>query len=300
MIRAFDALPPYPRFDRGDARPAVILLHGLCSTSLEVRLFARTLVEHGFRVVIPRVAGYSADHSDTQAPYERWVEAVMDELDRVQRMHAVVHLCGVSLGATVALAVAAHRPPGIASLGLISTTLFYDGWNVSRWRFLLPLAFHTPLGRLYAYRETPPFGVKNERVRGWIARQLAHSDLSSAGASRIPTSRLREADRLIRFVRRTLPHVDVPLLLIHASDDDVASLANARHVAASVSSRVVRELVVHDSYHMITLDNDRDLAALRTIQFFNQAAAGDTGDHAGTATAADCRNGPDPLRSTVP
>ena len=33
-----------------------------------------------------------------------------------------------------------------------------------------------------------------------------------------------------------------------------------------------RELIVADSYHMITLDNDRNHAAIKTVQFFNSVA----------------------------
>jgi hypothetical protein len=43
-------------------------------------------------------------------------------------------------------------------------------------------------------------------------------------------------------------------------------------VARRVASPVVRQAVVEDSYHMIPLDNDRNLAALRTVQFFNGLA----------------------------
>ena len=254
-------------------RPAVILLHGLCSSSLEVLMFARTLRDHGYHVVTPRIPGYTVAASPHErrgtASYEGWIEAVMAEVACLEASHDVVHLCGVSLGATLALAVAAHRMPAVASLALISTTLFFDGWNVSRWRFLLPIAYYMPLGRFFAYREAPPYGVKNPRVRAFIENQLAQSGLSSAGAAKIPTPSLREADRLIRFVKRSLPGIDVPVLMIHARQDDVASLANPRFVARRIGSRVVHQTVVEDSYHMITLDNDRDLAALKTVQFFN-------------------------------
>jgi carboxylesterase len=110
-------------------------------------------------------------------------------------------------------------------------------------------------------------------VRGWIENQLAHGELSSAGAARIPASRLREADRLIRHVKRRLPHVATPMLLIHAREDDVASLANPRYVSSRVASTVVRQTVLDDTYHMITLDNARDVAALHTIQFFEAIEA---------------------------
>jgi len=256
---------------------AVLLLHGLCSSPLEVRLFARTLRGHGFDVVTPLLAGYSAREADpggetSPADFARWIVDASAEVDRLATTHTEVTICGVSLGATLALAVAAERAGAIDALSLISTTLFFDGWNVSRWRFLLPLAYHTPLGRLYRYRETPPYGVRNERVRAWIADQLARGPLSSAGASSIPTPSLREADRLIRHVKRSLPNVIAPTLLIHSREDDVASLSNVRFVQAKIGAHVLGEFIVDDSYHMITLDNDRDIAALKTVQFFNDAA----------------------------
>jgi len=256
---------------------AVLLLHGLCSSPLEVRLFARTLRGHGYHVVTPVLDGYSAREADpgrSSVPpdFRRWIVDATAEADRLASSHAEVTICGVSLGATLALAVAARRPGAVDALSLISTTLFFDGWNVSRWRFLLPLAYHTPLGRLYCYRETPPYGVRNERVRAWIADQLARGPLSSAGASSIPTPSLCEADRLIRHVKRELPNVRAPTLLIHAREDDVASLSNVRFVQENIGAHVVGEFIVDDSYHMITLDNDRDAAAQKTAQFFNAAA----------------------------
>jgi carboxylesterase len=255
---------------------AVLLLHGLCSSSLEVRLFARTLRDNGYHVVTLVLSGYSAPDAaatrdDTSADFRRWIADACAEVDRLAAVYAEVMICGVSLGATLALAIAAEKPAAVSGMSLISTTLFFDGWNISRWRFLLPIAYYTPLGRFYRYREIPPYGVKNERVRAWIAGQLAHSSLSSAGAATIPTASLREAERLIRHVKVSLGRVRAPTLMIHASEDDVASLANVRFVQSRIGSDMFREVVVRDSYHMITLDNDRDLAALKTVQFFNAA-----------------------------
>jgi len=254
----------------------VLLLHGLCSSSLEIRFFARTLRNHGYHIVTPTLPGYSAPETEvpgrnTAPDFRRWIEDVCAEVDALVTNHAEVMICGVSLGATLALAVAAERTATLSGLSLISTTLFFDGWNISRWRFLLPVAYHTPLGRFYRYREVPPYGVKNERVRAWVAGQLSRGSLSTAGASTIPTASLREAARLIRHVKSSLARVQTPTLMIHSSQDDVSSLANVRYVRSRIGCAMFREVVVRDSYHMITLDNDRDLAALKTVQFFNAA-----------------------------
>ena len=264
--------PMAPGNDRDKHRRAVLLLHGLCSSSLEVRLFARTLREHGFHVVTPTLSGYSASEAaaaggDSAADHRRWIDDACAEVDRLRATFDDVSLCGVSLGATLALAVAAERPQALTGLSLISTTLFFDGWNISPWRFMLPIAYHTPLGHWYRYKETPPYGVKNERVRAWIADQLSRGSLSSAGASTIPTPSLREADRLIRLVKRSLGDVRTPTLMIHAREDDVASLANVRFVESRIGSDLFRQVIVDDSYHMITLDNDRELAAMKTVLF---------------------------------
>jgi carboxylesterase len=260
-------------------RRAVLLLHGLCSSTLEVRQFARLLRDQGFDVVTPTLRGYSAADSDAAAVedsgepnFRRWIADCIAEVDRLAVTHSEISLCGVSLGATLALAVAAERPNSIAALSLISTTIFFDGWNVSRWRWLLPLAYYTPLGRFYRYRETPPYGVKNARVRAFIARELANGRVSSAGAPTIPTRSLREADRLIRHVKRWLEFVRAPVLLIHAREDDVAGLSNVRFVRQNVGTLRIHEVIVSDSYHMITLDNDRDHAASKTIEFFDSLA----------------------------
>jgi len=258
-------------------RRAVLLLHGLCSSSLEVRLFARTLRDHGFHVVTPTLSGYSAPEAgstaeNTVADYRRWIADTCVEIDRLTETFAEVALCGVSLGATLALAVAAERPYALTGLSLISTTLFFDGWNVSRWRFMLPVLYHTPLGKWYRYREIPPYGVKNLRVRAWISDQLSRGPLSSAGAATIPTPSLREAERLIRQVKQSLSQVRTPVLMIHAREDDVASLANVNFVRSRIGSDLFREVIVDDSYHMITLDNDRELAALKTVQFLTASA----------------------------
>ena len=270
-----DPLKPDRESSKGGR--AVLLLHGLCSSSLEVRLFARTLRDHGFHVFTPTLSGYSATvtgaiRDDSAPDYRRWIADTCMEVDRLAATFEEVALCGVSLGATLALAVAAERPKALTALSLISTTLFFDGWNVSRWRFMLPILYHTPLGHWYRYREIPPYGVKNVRIRAWIADQLSRGSLSSAGASTIPTPSLREADRLIRQVKRSLWQVRTPALMIHAREDDVASLANVRYVQSRIGSDLFREIVVDDSYHMITLDNDRELAALKTVQFLNAAA----------------------------
>jgi carboxylesterase len=78
-------------------------------------------------------------------------------------------------------------------------------------------------------------------------------------------------------VKRKLPQVIAPTLLIHATEDDVSTLRSADFVADNIGSDDVHKIVLHNSYHMITLDNERELVADETIAFLTRLAAKTSG-----------------------
>ncbi|MBV8619871.1 MAG: alpha/beta fold hydrolase [Curvibacter sp.] len=260
-------LPETPR------RLAVVLLHGLCSTPDELLSVNGPLRQLGCTVVPLRIEGYSfdADHPDGAAqPFESWVAQVHACVLALRQQHERVVLVGISAGANLALASAmdpSNRPDGVV---LMSTTLRYDGWAIPPWHFLLPLALYTPIGRLWRYRERPPYGIKNERIRAWIERELEARRVSAAGSATLGVSHLKQHDRLIRHVRRHLARVCCPrMLALHAEEDEVASPKNLEILAngLSLSAIDLQTVIVCNSYHMISIDNDRQKVVRETVDF---------------------------------
>lgn len=119
---------------RETADHAVLLLHGLSSSPLELRFIARYLTEEGFVTHTPKLAGYSAGTGHT--PMEQWISAAVAEFDALCAHYRHVSICGLSMGATLAASVAQERPAARAIL-LLSVTLNYDGWAMPWYRFLL-------------------------------------------------------------------------------------------------------------------------------------------------------------------
>ncbi len=254
---------------------AVLLLHGLCSTPEELQSVQHALRSAGHAVCAPRIAGYSFDPQaavQQARPYGEWLAAIEAQVDALRRSHARVALVGISAGSSLALGAAIRCGPKVDAMVLMSTTLVFDGWAIPRTHWLLPLALYTPLGRWWKYRERPPYGVKNERVRAWIERELAQRRISRAGTAVIGIGHLREHDRLIRHVRRHLARVACPrVLAIHAREDEVASLANLDLLARGLGAERLRTLVLDDSYHMVSIDNDRQQVVRETVAFVAHA-----------------------------
>ena len=254
---------------------AVVLLHGLCGTPDELLSLQGPLRQQGYTVVPLRIAGYSFDAAEPErlaSPWHSWVHAVQARVLALRQEHDQVVVVGFSTGCALALAAAMSEVGAPEGMVLLSTLLRYDGWGVSRWRCLLPLALYTPLGRWWRYRETPLFGVKNERIRAWMERAQEQQHIAGAGRASPGLSHLRENDRLIRSVRGQLGAVRCPqVLAIHAQDDDVASPRNLQLLAQGLlESCSLQVLTVRNSHHMITIDNDRQ-EVVRQVQGFVQS-----------------------------
>jgi carboxylesterase len=253
---------------RSDPRPAVLLLHGLCANPLELMPLARPLRQAGYTVDVPALPGYGVGMQGRierrVPPFEAWLRLARERFDTLAERHARVAVGGLCMGAVLSLALACERPA--AALVLVSTTLHFDGWNVSPWRRLLPLAYLPGLRHRLSFRETEPYGLKNERLRAWVAQSMASQHVSVAGASRLPAASLHQASRLLMHVRPRLPLVKSPALVLHASHDDVSSPRSVRELEMRLGSKPEVHWF-HDSYHMLTLDNERVAVAATARDF---------------------------------
>ena len=257
-------------------RSGVLLIHGLTGTPAEMRFVAKGLHRAGFTVSGMQLAGHCGTEAELLATgWTDWSASVDDALTRLS--HHVDHLfvAGLSMGAVLALQAAASRPREVHGLGLYGTTFRYDGWaipRIGRLSFLLPLVCSLGFGQGRSFAEPFPYGIKDERIRNRIADAMHGGDSAAAGLPGNPWPSLAEFHRLARRVRARLGNVQAPCLAVHASNDDVASLRNVEIVQRGVRAPV-ETLLLDDSYHMVTVDQQRDRLIERSAQFFSAIAA---------------------------
>jgi carboxylesterase len=247
---------------------AALLLHGLASSPLEVRFIGRLLQRAGFSVVMPTIAGYSM--GTTGPAWKRWLADIKTLYGSLSARYKSVSVGGLSSGATLALALGIERP-GIPALAIWAVTLRYDGWAIPWYQWLFRPLYALGFGRNYAYREREPYGLKNERWRARVAEAMRTHNYSAAGPAAIPGAFLHQFMLLSDFVERNLPRISADTLVMHAADDETSSPRNAEMVYRNIRAAHKRKILLGDSYHLITMDNERDLVARETIRFFQQS-----------------------------
>jgi carboxylesterase len=87
-----------------------------------------------------------------------------------------------------------------------------------------------------------------------------------AGVFSTPMRSFAHFNALVAAVKPNLGKVRQPALIVHPREDDIASLKNAQYLQANLGG-LVDTVVLDNSYHMVTLDQQRHIVADRTARF---------------------------------
>ncbi|MDP9123006.1 MAG: alpha/beta fold hydrolase [Pseudomonadota bacterium] len=262
-------------------RTGVLLVHGLAGTPNEVRLLGRSLQSAGFEVHGVQLAGHCGTVDDLVATHwQDWIDSVHAGAQRLRARVDRLVVMGLSMGAVLALEVAAARPDLVDGVGALSTSFWHDGWSMpffTRLAFMLKPVRALGIGRRRMFLERPPYGIRNEGLRKYVVAQMRAGDSGAAGLSGTPWYSIIEMHDLSKHVRRNLRFVRAPCLVVHATEDDVSSIANADLVSKRVQGSVER-LLLDNSFHMVTIDSDRRLLTERAIEFVRRIASARTAE----------------------
>lgn len=247
---------------------AVLLFHGLTGSPFEMRKYAKHLHNDGFDIYCFCLAGHGDDADMSNMTSENWVNDSMAHYELLRPKYEHFFLAGLCLGSVVALRLAQeyNNATGIMCL---STTLFLDGWRFPWYAFLMPVALFSILRFYYVFAESDPYGIKNENTREKIKKIISKSRESGFAMDNYPFVCVYELVLLSRKVRKEINKVNIPLLLVHSKEDDLASIKSANFVCDNVASAKKEFVVLNDSYHMILYDNEKDLVFEKSVQFMD-------------------------------
>jgi carboxylesterase len=183
----------------------VLLIHGLMAAPAEVREWAEFLHARGMTVYAPRLAGHGTSAKDLL------VRDYSDWLNSVDRGHAILKTCcrrilvaGFSTGAGLALQSAIGKPHDFEAVIAVSAPLRFKSFS-SRFAELLH-GFNLCCSHVGLNRLAVEF-VKNDADNPHINYLLC------------PVSSFVQVKKLMRSVRRRLPDIQIPALILQGRHD---------------------------------------------------------------------------------
>ncbi|MGD0919998.1 MAG: alpha/beta fold hydrolase [Thermodesulfobacteriota bacterium] len=259
---------PDHKIDLHGGNHSVLLIHGLTGSPFEMKYLARKLNKAGFTVKGPCLEGHCTTLEKlSKTHWKDWYQSVRENFTEMKKSYDTVSIVGLCMGALLSLHLAYEFGSEVAAVSLISTTLFYDGWSLPWFKFLLPITYYAPFRYVYSYSETEPYGIKNKALRERIINLMQNDSIAY---TKTPARSMHELFKLIREVKRELPAITTPALILHSREDDLTSTKNPNYVQNKIGSKIVRKVILDDSYHMMTIDNQKDRVAEETIVFFTE------------------------------
>jgi carboxylesterase len=251
-------------------KPPVLLLHGLTGAPADLQSVTRHMRQAGFQVTAPMLPGHGVGEAElVKTKWRDWLAAAEAELVRLSAGGERVVVGGLSMGAVLSLALAARHPDKVAGVLCFAVTLRYDGWVIPKGSWFIPIGVRLPILNRYRFKERPPYGIKDERLRARMEQLLRSGAVTEAGLDYMPGKSLAENMALIRWTERRLKAITAPVFIAHAREDDITDIRNAERLAARVGGPV-RKLYLDDSYHLVTFDRERNRVAREAIAFVQE------------------------------
>ncbi|MBE7323267.1 alpha/beta fold hydrolase [Nocardioides sp. Y6] len=228
------SLPARPELT-GGRRIGVMVSHGFTGSPHSVRPWALSLAERGYAVELPLLPGHGSTWQEMNTTtWEDWYGAVRAAHDKLAEENDDVLVAGLSMGGTLALRLAADLGDAVAGVIVVNAAVATRRKDV----LVLPFAKHV-LGSLPA-----------------IGNDLKKNGVDERAYDRTPLRAAHSMMQAWKVLRDDLPRVTAPVLFFKSAVDHVVDDSSLPIVRAGVSSREFIELVLPDSYHVATLDND--------------------------------------------
>ena len=228
-------LPGAEPFDHDGSDVGVLLCHGFTGTPQSMRPWGEHLADRGYTVRIPRLPGHGTTWQEMNGTrWEDWYSCVDAAFRELHQTCERVVICGLSMGGALALQLAQEHGPRISGLVLVNPAVKYDDPRT----LLLPVLKHV-VGSL-----------------GGVGNDVKKEGVTELAYTRTPLKAFHSQMVAWQSIVRDLPEVTQPVLLLRSPQDHVVPASSSALILSRISSQDVTEILLEDSYHVATIDND--------------------------------------------
>lgn len=212
-----------------------LILHGYTGSPNEVQPLTDYLKQHtNFHIKTPTLPGHGKTLNLDNVSYENWIIAAENAYKQLKEKTDHVYIIGFSMGGMIAAYLAAkHR---VEKLVLLATA-----------------------GR---YLSLPQIGRDvGEAIKDGLTGKIKENQLVQRYKSKIgdvPFKANLEFMRLVKFTRKHLKHVQVPVLIAQGHLDSLVPYKTAYYLEKEIQSDYKEVVFFDQSRHLICLGEDKD------------------------------------------
>jgi carboxylesterase len=216
-------------------RVGAVLCHGFTGMPGSMRPWAEQLAAAGLTVRVPLLPGHGTRWQDAnRVRWEDWYAELERAFDEVRARCDKTFVMGLSMGGTLVLRLAEERGDDVAGVVVVNGALF----TTRRDAKLLPLV-------RFVVPSFPPIG-----------NDVKKPGVTEPAYDRLPVKAAYQLSLLWKRTNADLHRVTQPLLVFTSREDHVVEPANSDRILAGTASTDKKQIVLEDSYHVATLDND--------------------------------------------
>jgi carboxylesterase len=239
-------LPGAEAFSFDGGKVGILVVHGFTGSPQSMRYLGERLGEHGYTVLGPRLPGHGVSPAAmAKTTAADWVGAAEDALIEISAKCDKVFVAGLSMGGTLSLYLAAMHPDKVAGVIPINAAAQIESPDMAS----IAYARNMP--------DTIP-GIGSDMM-DTATKELAYPE--------VPVVCMKHAIGLAATARALLSRIKCPTFVINSRVDHVLSPTNATVIANNVGSDRVELLWLNRSYHVATIDHDKDLIAAEVHAF---------------------------------
>jgi carboxylesterase len=247
MTKVLDGAEPFEFDGKGCS---VLVLHGFTGSTQSMRFLGEQLNRRfGFAVLGPRLAGHGTSPDDMETTtYLDWLASAEEAFTKLVGRGLPVFVTGLSMGGMLTLWLAARHAEKVkAAIPINAVAGVQDG----------------ALAGLIMDPAAP------KRIPG-IGSDIKAAGVTELAYAEAPVACLRDVYLAQAATGDMLHNIRCPLLVIQSREDHVVMPANGHRIVQKVGSSDVRLLWLDNSYHVATLDNDKELIVERTGAFIRE------------------------------
>lgn len=223
----------------------ILVLHGFTSTTSSMQYLAESFAKAGYNVELPALTGHGTCWQDMKyVKYTDWIKDAERALEKLQKRCSKIFFCGLSMGGAIALHLAGEHSD-FDGIILINHAV----------KFHHPKFWFIPIIKKLIPSVTA------------IASDIKKPGVTEIAYERTPTSGVHELLKMLKRVRKYLPEINKPTLIFKSIEDHVISRSTVKYTLNKLASKHKDVIWLQNSYHVATLDNDKDKIVRKSREF---------------------------------